>query len=103
VRAAASVARLFSDYGQEYQKLARRAAAFHDEFVQRLTPSAKAYASAEAVNAALLQQPLNEFLSYAPLSLFAPIGLLGTQYFLAAIIIVYEFLGYPAVPNAFPL
>jgi hypothetical protein len=54
----ASVAHLFSDYGQDYQKLAGQAAVFHDQFVQRLTASANAYASAEAVNAKLLQRSM---------------------------------------------
>jgi hypothetical protein len=51
----ASIARLFSGYGQEYQKLAGEAAAFQEQFVQRLTRSADSYASAEAANVALLQ------------------------------------------------
>jgi hypothetical protein len=44
-----------SGYGQEYQKLAGEAAAFHVQFVQRLTGSADSYAGAEAANIALLQ------------------------------------------------
>lgn len=55
----ASIAHLFSGYGQEYQKLAGEAAAFHEQFVQHLTASAGAYASAEAANTALLQ-PLTD-------------------------------------------
>jgi PE family len=51
----ASIAQLFSDYGQEYQQLAGQAAVFHDRFAQRLTASANSYASAEAANAKLLQ------------------------------------------------
>jgi PE family protein len=51
----ASIAHLFSGYGQEYQKLAREAAASHEQFAQHLTASAGAYASAEAANVALLQ------------------------------------------------
>jgi|SRR5882757_109292 len=50
-----SIAHLMSGYGQEYQKLAGQAAAFHEQFVQRLTGSAESYASAEAANLALLQ------------------------------------------------
>jgi hypothetical protein len=51
----ASIAHLLSGYGQEYQKLAGEAAAFQEQFVQRLTRSADSYASAEAANVALLQ------------------------------------------------
>ena len=51
----ASIAQLFSGYGQEYQKLAGKAAAFHDQFVQHLNASADIYGSAEAVNIGLLQ------------------------------------------------
>lgn len=49
------IARLFSDFGQEYEEVARQAAVFHEEFAQHLNVSAGAYASAEAVNVALLQ------------------------------------------------
>jgi hypothetical protein len=51
----ASIAHLFSGYGQEYQKLAGEQAASHEQFVQRLNASAAAYASAEAANTASLQ------------------------------------------------
>lgn len=51
----ASIAQLFSTQAEEYQALAGQAAAYHEVFVQRLTASAGAYASAEATNAALLQ------------------------------------------------
>ncbi|GAB3004266.1 PE family protein [Mycobacterium bourgelatii] len=51
----AGIAALFSQHAQEYQKLAEKAGAFHEEFVQRLTASAGAYASAEAANTSLLQ------------------------------------------------
>ena len=51
----ASIAHLLSDYGQEYQKLAGEAAAFHEQFVQPLTGSADSYAGAEAANIAQLQ------------------------------------------------
>ena len=50
----ASIAHLFSGHATEYQKLAGQAAAFHDQFVQHLTASASAYASAEAANVSLL-------------------------------------------------
>lgn len=51
----ASIAHLFSGFGQDYQKLAGQADAFHEQFVQRLAASADAYARAEAANASLLQ------------------------------------------------
>jgi PE family len=54
----ASIAHLFSAHAQDYQALAGRAAAFHQQFMQNLTASAGSYASAEAANAAVLQ-PLN--------------------------------------------
>ena len=44
----AGIAHLMSGYGQEYRALAGQAAAFHQQFVQRMTASAGAYASAEA-------------------------------------------------------
>lgn len=52
------VAHVFSQYGLDYQALAGQATAFHDQFVQHLSASAKAYAGAEAGNVASLQ-PLN--------------------------------------------
>jgi hypothetical protein len=54
----AGIAHLFSAHAQDYQALAGRAAAFHQQFMQNLTASAGSYASAEAANASLLQ-PLN--------------------------------------------
>ena len=49
---------LFSGYAQNYQKLAGKAAAFQEQFVQHLTTGAVSYASAEAANVASLLQPL---------------------------------------------
>ena len=54
----AGIANVFSAHAQDYQALAGRAAAFHQQFTQNLTASAGSYASAEAANASLLQ-PLN--------------------------------------------
>ena len=54
----AGIAHLMSGYAEDYQKLAGQAAAFHEQFVQHLTASAGAYASAEALNVASLLQPL---------------------------------------------
>lgn len=50
----AAIAQIFASHGQDFQKLAGQAAAFHDQFTQVLTGSANAYASAEAANAAVL-------------------------------------------------
>ena len=51
----AGIANVFSAHAQDYQALAGRAAAFHQQFMQNLTASAGSYASAEAANAAVLQ------------------------------------------------
>jgi hypothetical protein len=55
----ASIAQLFSRHAQDYQSLAGQAAAFHGQFVQNLTASARSYAATEAANVAPLLQPLN--------------------------------------------
>ena len=44
----AITANLFGAYGQEYQALLQRAAAFHDQFVAALSAAGNAYAGAEA-------------------------------------------------------
>jgi hypothetical protein len=49
-----NIAHLFSLHAQDYQALAGRAEAFHEQFVQHLTSSAASYVSAEAANATLL-------------------------------------------------
>ncbi|MGA7050468.1 MAG: PE family protein [Mycobacterium sp.] len=51
----ASIAHLFSLHAQDYQGLAGQAAAFHEQFVQHLTASARSYASTEAASAWSLQ------------------------------------------------
>jgi hypothetical protein len=53
----AGIAHVFSGYAQDFQGLAGHAAAFHEQFVQHLTASARSYASTEAANAAVLQPP----------------------------------------------
>ena len=50
----ASIAHLFSRHAQDYQALAGRAAAFHEQFVQHLNASADSYAATEAANASSL-------------------------------------------------
>jgi PE-PPE domain/PE family len=47
-------ATFFSAYGQEYQALLQRAAAFHDQFVAALSAAGNAYAGAEAEAASML-------------------------------------------------
>jgi hypothetical protein len=48
----AGIAHLFSRYAGGFQALAGQAAAFHQQFMQNLTASARSFASAEAANAA---------------------------------------------------
>src|SRR6516162_9907519 len=48
----AAIAAVFSAHGQGFQALGAQAAAFHDQFVQALTGSARSYVSAEAANVA---------------------------------------------------
>jgi hypothetical protein len=50
-----TIAYLFSGCGQGYQALAGQAVAFHEQFVQDLTASARSYADAEAVNTGSLR------------------------------------------------
>lgn len=49
------IANVFAQHAQDYQALAKQAAAFPEQFVQRLTSSAGAYAGAEVANVAALQ------------------------------------------------
>ena len=51
----AGIAQMFSAHAQDYQVLARQAAAFHQQFTQNLTAGAGSYARAEAANAASLR------------------------------------------------
>jgi PE family len=48
----AAISALFGSYGQEYQALGARVAAFHEQFVQALISGGNAYNSTEAANAA---------------------------------------------------
>src|ERR1700739_4762681 len=47
-----AIAALFGEHAEEYQGLAAKAAAFHDQFTQTMGASAATYSSAEAANAA---------------------------------------------------
>jgi PE family len=50
----ASIAHLFSRYANDYQAVAGRAAAFHEQFAQQLTASARSFATTEAASTASL-------------------------------------------------
>ncbi|HET7072702.1 MAG TPA: PE-PPE domain-containing protein [Mycobacterium sp.] len=50
----AAIANLFGAYGQEYQAVVSRAAAFHNAFAQTLAAAGNAYAQADAAGAALV-------------------------------------------------
>src|SRR5690242_19401328 len=52
---AAGIAQLFSQHAQDYQALAGKAAAFHDQFVATLHASAGSFAATEAASAAALR------------------------------------------------
>jgi hypothetical protein len=51
----ADIAQLFSAHAQDYQAVAREAAAFHERFVQNMSASAVSYASADDLIALLLR------------------------------------------------
>jgi hypothetical protein len=82
----AAVASLFSSYGQEYEALSARAAAFHSQFVLALSGGAGAYAAAEAANESLLQlleeEVINDglFLINLPTNLLVGRPLIGNGY-----------------------
>ena len=65
----ASIAHLFSQYGEGFQALAEKTSVFHDQFVQNLKTSAGAYTSAEATNAALLPPAIGSLFNALALSL----------------------------------
>jgi PE family len=46
----ASIAHLLSQDAKDYQAMARKVAAFHQQFIQHLNASARSYASTEAAN-----------------------------------------------------
>ena len=51
----ATIAAVFSGYGQAYQRLSAQAARFHEDFVQTLTAGERWYAAVEALSATSLQ------------------------------------------------
>ncbi|WP_191497547.1 PE family protein, partial [Mycobacterium simulans] len=52
------IAALFGMHAQEYQALGAQATAFHEQFARALTTAGRAFASAEAANAAATASPL---------------------------------------------
>ena len=63
----AAITAVFGSYGQGYQALAGRAAAFHDLFVQTLGASAASYTGTEAASVNVLRTVLHEILILQPL------------------------------------
>lgn len=61
----ATIAQVFSEYAQDYQGLASRAAGLHQQFVDNLMASAGAYGTTEAAGAAALR-PAHEVASALP-------------------------------------
>lgn len=86
------IAHLFSREAEDYQKLAGRAAAYHEEFVQRLSASAGAYASAEAANVSLLDNPLTAGIGTA-------LGALGETVLTQSWILMYKSIDWLFVNN----
>ena len=60
------IAHLFSQYGADFQALAGKASAFHDQFVQNLSAGAGAYTSTEGVSASFLQNVMVILRELAP-------------------------------------
>ncbi len=61
-----AIAKLFGGYGQQYQAVLTKAAAFHDDFAQALTGAGNAYAQAEAANVEALGTSIQTLLGRAP-------------------------------------
>ena len=56
----AAIARLFGNYGQDFQALSAQSASFHDRFVQAFREGEAAYARTETANASPLQALEND-------------------------------------------
>ena len=100
-----TIAHLFSQHAEDYQAVAGKAAAFHEQFIQHLNASASSYASTEAANAASLgsvdantgphssanagamQLPLTVGYSEILLLLLLPLLLVASPVLLAAVLI----------------
>lgn len=85
----ASIAQLFSQHAQDYQMVARGAAASQEQFVANLTASASSYASDEDMIASLLQS-LDQKASY-----YATAGLALTSMVVTLPIALFYFAAIP--------
>jgi hypothetical protein len=88
-----SIAHLFSLHAQDFQGLASQAAAFHEQFVQHLTASARSYASAEAASTWSLQPAIA--IAGSQISAIAA----SLDQFVESLIAIIE----PQLPNIFKL
>lgn len=93
-----AVVGVFASFGEDFQKLAGQATAFHDRFTQALTGSANAYASAEAANATVMsaaaaepnyfENPATTLVTLGAIVL-APVIVLALLGFLSTILATY--------------
>ena len=82
------IARLVSQHATDYQALAAKAAAFHEQFMHHLTAGAFSYASIEAAPAA----SLGSLLSLVPPGILINLGMAGIDaglFLIAGIVIGY--------------
>jgi hypothetical protein len=90
------IAALFSAQAQQFQGLAGKAAAFHDQFVQTLKTSAGSYSATEAAAAASLQPAAASLAPAAgPLNLVSQ--LLADPELIPAFLFVFGFIGYAVI------
>jgi hypothetical protein len=90
------VAHLFSAQAQQFQGLAGKAAAFHDQFVQTLKTSAGSYSATEAAAAASLQPAAASLAPAAgPLNLVSQ--LLADPELIPVVLLVLGFIGFAAI------
>lgn len=75
----AAVAKMFGTYAQDYQAILKQASVFHKQFVAALAGASKAYAAAEAANAAAISgalgrvtSPIQSLLGGASAAIAAP-------------------------------
>ena len=57
-----AIAQMFSEHAEAYQSVRAQIAEFHQQFVQAVSGAGKAYADAEAANAAALQTGVRDLL-----------------------------------------
>ncbi|QUR65904.1 PE family protein [Mycobacterium spongiae] len=72
----AAAATLFSAHGQEYQAITRQMAGFHDQFARTLAAAGRAYADAEAANAAAASRAVSVLTASAP-ALLSPLNVVS--------------------------